>query len=80
MRIAYFTESLPPLRDGVRHTLSQVAESLQSSDIDFHFFSPFKPDNAYSRSYRVIEIILIPFQLYSDCRVSNQKCHAYHDI
>ncbi len=80
MRIAYFTESLPPVRDGVSHTLSQVAESLQSSNIEFHFISPFKPNKSYSRSHRVKEIISMSFPLHSNYRVSNHYCRTYHDI
>jgi hypothetical protein len=29
MRIAYFTESLPPLIDGVTRTLTQLAQTLE---------------------------------------------------
>lgn len=69
MKIAYFTESLPPKKDGVAKTLGKLADTLQSENIDFKFFCPFKPDLNTSWSDRVIQVNSIPFLLYREYRV-----------
>jgi len=43
LRIAYFTESLPPLTDGVARTYTRLAETLNLQKIDFRFFAPVSP-------------------------------------
>jgi glycosyltransferase involved in cell wall biosynthesis len=69
MKVAYFTESLPPHTDGVSHTLSHLASTLSARDVDFRFFAPFKPDNSIPWSDRVHKVPSIPFFLYRDYRV-----------
>ncbi|OGC96268.1 MAG: hypothetical protein A2W25_03870 [candidate division Zixibacteria bacterium RBG_16_53_22] len=76
MRIAYFTESLPPLTDGVSHTLAQLRKSLISEGHDFIFFSPFIPEPD-GWDGKVFEIVSVPFPLYTKYRVS---LPALHDI
>ncbi|MEE9555467.1 MAG: glycosyltransferase family 1 protein [candidate division Zixibacteria bacterium] len=76
MRIAYFTESLPPLIDGVSHTLGYLKKSLDSKDIDYRFYSPFMPEDKSWES-RVAQIISAPFPLYTKYRVS---LPAFHDL
>ncbi len=74
MKIAYFTESLPPLTDGVSHTLSYLRRSLIDEGHDFMFFSPFVPEpDAWDG--RVMEVISIPFPLYSKYRFSLPHFH-----
>jgi glycosyltransferase involved in cell wall biosynthesis len=76
MRIAYFTESLPPLTDGVSRTLSELRKSLISEGHEFIFFSPFAPEpDAWER--KVIEIISVPFPFYTKYRFS---LPFFHDI
>jgi glycosyltransferase involved in cell wall biosynthesis len=70
MRIAYFTESLPPHTDGVSHTLSRLIQSLQNSAFDFMFFSPFKPREETSWSQKVRKVLSMPFPLYPQYRLS----------
>ena len=43
MRVAYFTDSLPPHTDGVVNTLCRLIDTLTDEKVDFQFFSPFKP-------------------------------------
>ncbi len=43
MRVAIFTESIPPLTDGVARTFTRLAESLCREGVDFRFFSPVEP-------------------------------------
>jgi glycosyltransferase involved in cell wall biosynthesis len=76
MRIAYFTESLPPLTDGVSHTLTQLRNSLIAEGHDFIFFSPFVPE-LDGWSDKVYEIVSMPFPLYPKYRVA---LPALHDI
>ena len=42
MRITYFTESLPPLTDGVARTFTRPAETLNIYQMDFLLFWRFK--------------------------------------
>lgn len=70
MKIAYFTESLPPSTDGVAKTLTRLANSLIDRKIEFRFFSPFKPQLDVEWTDRVVKMGSIPFLLYPDYRVS----------
>jgi len=69
MRIAYFTESLPPKTDGVAKSMQKLAETLESKNIDFHFFCPFKPNGEVSWSEKVYKVSSVPFLLYREYRV-----------
>ena len=62
MKIAYFTESLPPLIDGVTRTLTRLAGTLESEGIDFRFYSPVKPDDSISWNHRVRKSIPSSFR------------------
>lgn len=76
MRIAYFSESLPPITDGVSHTLSCLRETLIEEGHDFIFFSPFQPQpDAWDN--RVRKIVSLPFPLYRDYRFA---LPAFHDL
>jgi glycosyltransferase involved in cell wall biosynthesis len=76
MRIAYFTEVLPPFVDGVTHTLSHLKASLVEEGHEFIFLSPVVPGVDGWRG-RVIEIISVPFPFYTKYRVG---LPAFHDI
>lgn len=65
MKIAYFTESLPPNTDGVVKTLCHLVDALQDNDIDFQFYCPVKPDSRYFWHDNVIKVSSVPFALYS---------------
>ena len=76
MKVAYFTESLPPLVDGVSHTLSYLQKSLEAEGIDYMFFSPFLPaDEAWAG--KVVHVLSVPFPLYTKYKVS---LPAFHDL
>lgn len=70
MKIAYFTESLLPLVDGVSLTLGHLFDHLERREIDFRVFSPFVPPHRISWSGRVHRLPSIRFPLYTDYRVS----------
>jgi phosphatidylinositol alpha 1,6-mannosyltransferase len=59
MKIVYFSESLPPIRDGVSNTLSHLAETLLRSEVRFRFYSPVDADRslAWFRNIRLIRSI-----------------------
>ncbi|MBN1481698.1 glycosyltransferase family 1 protein [candidate division KSB1 bacterium] len=65
MRIALFSESLPPNTDGVVKTLTKLVESMQEQNINFHFFSSVKPDESYEWTRHVTKVKSVPFFLYS---------------
>lgn len=69
MRIAYFTESLPPLTDGVARTFTRLAETLNAEKADFLFFSPVLPPASDPWRGRVIQVPSFPFPLYDYYRV-----------
>lgn len=76
MRIAYFTESLPPLTDGVSQTLSNLRISLESANIKYKFYSPFRSENP-EWADKVYKILSVPFPLYKRYRLS---LPIFHDL
>jgi phosphatidylinositol alpha 1,6-mannosyltransferase len=70
MRIAYFTESLYPLVDGVSRTLARLFDTLEHRGVEFRIFSPFVPHASVPWSRRVREVPFVRFPLYPDYRVS----------
>jgi len=74
MRIAYFTDSLPPLTDGVSRTLSYLKKTLESENLIYKFYSPFRPNDPEWFDY-VYKIISVPFPLYARYRLSLPPLH-----
>jgi glycosyltransferase involved in cell wall biosynthesis len=70
MRVAYFTETLPPLTDGVTRTLGRLADTLEAEDVDFHFFSAMVPDESVRWRHRVHRVPSVPFLPYNYYRIS----------
>lgn len=70
MKVAYFTESLLPLVDGVSLTLARLFDTLELNDVDFRIYSPFQPPDSISWSGRVRPVRFFRFPLYPDYRVS----------
>ncbi len=64
MRIAYFTESLPPLTDGVARTYTRLAETLNHKGLDFLFIAPKLPAEKEPWRGRVVWVPSVPFPLY----------------
>lgn len=65
MKVALFTESLPPNTDGVVKTLTKLVGTMQEQNVDFHFFSAVKPDESYEWTKHVTKVKSVPFFLYS---------------
>jgi len=76
MKVAYFTESLPPLVDGVSHTLGYLKKSLEKYNIDHLFFSPFAPGGAAWQG-KAVQVLSVPFPLYPKYKVS---LPAFHNL
>jgi phosphatidylinositol alpha 1,6-mannosyltransferase len=69
MRIAYSSESLPPLVDGVTRTLSEVVATLRETGHDFMFLSAVKPEAGSPWRAHVHTVPSLPFPLYPCYRV-----------
>lgn len=76
MKIAYFTESLPPLVDGVTRTLTRLADTLEKDQVPYRFYSPVKPDASIYWHDKVHKVASVPFPLYSYYRVSLPYFHG----
>lgn len=59
MRVAYFTDSLPPTADGVARTLSHLAGTLETEGVDFRFFAAARPDPALAWRDRVSRVATV---------------------
>ena len=70
MRVAYFSDSLPPIADGVSRTLCRLLETLLEERIDFRIFSAVKPGPEHPWSDRVHKLPSVPFPPYPDYRVA----------
>ena len=70
MRIAYFTESLLPLVDGVSVTLGHLFDDLEARGVDFRVYSPFVPPPEIPWAHRVRRVPSFSFPLYTDYRLS----------
>lgn len=69
MKVAYFTESLPPNTDGVVNTLSHLVDTLNEENIDFRFYSPVKPSNDVVWNDRVTKVASLSLKPYFHYRV-----------
>ena len=76
MKVAYFTESLLPITDGVVRTLCRLVETLETEKIDFLFFSPFKPDDNIDWSPKVKKVASLPLWLYDYYRIGLPYFHG----
>jgi hypothetical protein len=71
MRVAYFSEALPPGVDGVARTLSRLVETLHEERIDYRFVSPVVPDADRAPWTEQIEpVASIRFPLFRDYRMA----------
>jgi phosphatidylinositol alpha 1,6-mannosyltransferase len=66
MRIAYFTESLPPLTDGVARTYTWLAAHLRAQGIEFRFYSPCAPaePEPWGSSVKAVPYFQLPIYTY----------------
>jgi phosphatidylinositol alpha 1,6-mannosyltransferase len=70
VRVAYFTESLPPLTDGVARTYTWLARALNEAGVDFRFYSPCLPAEEEPWRGRVERQPYFAFPLYRYYRVA----------
>jgi glycosyltransferase involved in cell wall biosynthesis len=65
MRIAYFSEALPPtINDGVTRTLAQLVDTLLAEQVEFRFVSGIKPDSQLGWREHVHSVVSLPFLPY----------------
>lgn len=69
MRVAYFSECLPPQTDGVARTLSNLMESLRTREVDFRVVSGAMWDESAWWGDRVFRVPAASFFLYPDYKV-----------
>ena len=79
MKVAYFADSLPPSTDGVARTLVQLVNTLNDEQLDYHFFSPFKPDTQYIWADKVEQVFSVPLFLYNHYRIGLPVTHRIYD-
>jgi len=70
MKIAFFTDALPPHFDGVVNSILHLIDTLEKEKVDFRCFSPFMPGEDVEWRERVSKIFSIPFILYSDYKLA----------
>jgi glycosyltransferase involved in cell wall biosynthesis len=69
MRIAYCSDSLPPVTDGVTRTLGALVSTLLDAGVEFQFVSAVRPDPELAWRDRVHTVPSVPFPLYPYYRV-----------
>lgn len=79
MKVAYFTESLPPNKDGVVKTMCHLVDKLESEKIEYKFYSPVKPDPSVSWTKHVRKVPSIPFALYDYYRMGLPYFEGIHE-
>jgi phosphatidylinositol alpha 1,6-mannosyltransferase len=70
LRIAFCTDSLPPVVDGVTGTLQALVPTLLESGVEFLFVSAVKPDRAWPWHDRVHQVRNVRFPLYRSYRLA----------
>ncbi len=64
MRIAFCSDSVPPVWDGVTRTLSELVTTLTDARVEFQFLSAVHPDPRLAWCDRVHVVPSVPFPLY----------------
>jgi len=64
MRIAFCSDSVPPVWDGVTRTLSELVTTLLDARVEFQFLSAVRPDPGLVWRDRVHVVPSVPFPLY----------------
>ncbi|MBN2423499.1 MAG: glycosyltransferase family 1 protein [Calditrichaceae bacterium] len=70
MKVAIFSDSLPPQTDGVSRTYVNLAKTFLEENIEFRFISPFKPGKEYQWHKNVNRTASIPLLLYPEYKIS----------
>lgn len=70
LRVAYFTESIPPLTDGVSRTYDRLFHHLDSRRVRFRVYAPVTPPAAASWARRVRRSPSFQIPFYDMYRVS----------
>jgi phosphatidylinositol alpha 1,6-mannosyltransferase len=80
MRIAYCSDALPPVIDGVTRTLSELATTLLDAAVDFLFLSAVKPEATLPWRGRVHTVAGVPIPLYPDYRLALPRAETLDPV
>lgn len=65
MRVAYFTEALPPIADGVTRTLSQLSSHLDTLGIEHRFYTGSETGGQWhGRVHQMPSVPFLPYDYY----------------
>jgi len=70
MKVVYFTDTMLPNMDGVVRTYCNLIDTLETENIDYKFYSPFKPSKEIIWHKKIRQVSYVPFFLYTDYRVT----------
>lgn len=70
MRIAFCSDAVPPIIDGVTRTLRELAVTLREAAVDFVFLSAVRPAADLPWRDRVHTVASVPIPLYPDYRLA----------
>jgi glycosyltransferase involved in cell wall biosynthesis len=70
MRVAYFSEAIPPQVDGVTLTLGRLLDTLAQADVDFRILSGVVPEPTLWWRDRVHNVASVPFLPYDYYRMA----------
>jgi glycosyltransferase involved in cell wall biosynthesis len=75
VRVAYFSEAIPPLADGVTRTLTQLVGTLDAEGVAYRFYSGVDPDPGLGWRHRVVRLPSLPFPAYDYYRFALPFLH-----
>lgn len=64
MRVAYFSETLPPHIDGATRTIAQLVQTLEEQKVGFRFYSGVEPHPELPWRDQVYKVASLPFLPY----------------
>jgi phosphatidylinositol alpha 1,6-mannosyltransferase len=70
MRVALFSEAVPPIRDGSCYALTQLAASMDAEGIRYRFISGIEPSPELTDRVTVHKVPSVPFPGYGYYRIS----------
>jgi phosphatidylinositol alpha 1,6-mannosyltransferase len=80
MRIAFCSDALPPIVDGVTRTLSELAVTLLGLGVDFLFVSAVNPAADLPWRERVHTVTSVPVPLYPDYRLGLPRAETLDPV
>jgi glycosyltransferase involved in cell wall biosynthesis len=69
VRVAYFSDSVPPIADGVSRTLCRLVDTLLEEHVGFRFFAAVQPPADLPWARRIHTVPAVPFPAYPTYKV-----------